>query len=55
MCFESCDLLGSVVVVYAEMEVVRPANDPVLPRNEATGSYGDIREFECFYDGLGFV
>ena len=46
--FEGGDLLGGVVVVDTELEVIRPANNPVLPRNESTGTNGDIGELEGF-------
>lgn len=49
---EGRDLLGGVIVVDAQLEVIRSANNPVLAGNEATGSYGDIGELECFNYGL---
>jgi hypothetical protein len=51
--FEGGDLFGGVVIVNTELEVIRTADNPVLPRNESTGADGDIGEFECFDDGLG--
>ena len=48
MCFEGRDLLGGIVVVDSELEVIRTTSDPVLARNEAPGSYGDICELKCF-------
>jgi hypothetical protein len=50
-----CDLLACVVVVDPQLEVIAAANNPVLARNEATCSYGDIGEFEGLNDRLGFV
>lgn len=52
MSFEGGDLFGGVVIVHTELEVIRTADNPVLPRNESTGADGDIGEFECFDDGL---
>ena len=46
MSFERCDFLGGVVVVDAQLKVIRATNDPVLPRDEATCSDRDIGEFE---------
>lgn len=39
-----------ILVVYAELEVVAAADYPVLPRNEASSSYGDIGELEGLDD-----
>jgi hypothetical protein len=52
VCFERRDFFGSVVIVDTELEVIRTAYNPVLPRNESTGTDGDIGEFECFDDRL---
>lgn len=37
------------------IQIIRPADNPVLPRNEAAGTDGDIGEFEGLYDLLGLV
>lgn len=50
--FEGRDLFGGVVVVDTELEVIRTANNPVLPCDESTGADRDIGELECFDDGL---
>lgn len=55
VCLEGGDLLGSVVVVDAQLEVIGTADNPVLARNEATSSYGYVGEFECLDDGLCLV
>lgn len=55
VCLEGCDLLARVVVVDAQLEVIAAAYNPVLARNEAASSYGDVGKFECLDDGLGFV
>jgi hypothetical protein len=52
VCFEGGDLFGGIVVVDTELEVIRTANNPVLPRNESTGTNGDIGEFKRLDDGL---
>ena len=52
---EGCDLLARVVVVDPQLEVIAAAYNPVLARNEAASSYGDIGEFECLDDRLRFV
>ena len=52
MSFEGGDLFGGVVIVDTELEVIRTADNPVLPRNESTGTNGDIGEFEGFDDRL---
>jgi len=52
VCFEGCDLLGGIVVVDAQLEVVRTADDPVLAGNETTGSDRDIGELERFNNRL---
>lgn len=52
MSLERRDLLGRIVVVNTELEVVRTANNPVFAGNEASSSYGDIGEFEGFNNGL---
>lgn len=46
------DALGGVVVVDAQLKVVRTADDPVLPRYEATGADRDIGKLEGFDDLL---
>lgn len=46
--FEGRDLLGGVVVVDTELEVVRTANNPVLAGDETAGSYGDIGKLKSF-------
>jgi hypothetical protein len=50
--FKGRDLFGGVVVVDTKLEVIRTADNPVLPRNESTGTDRDISELECFDDGL---
>ena len=55
MRLERCDLLACVVVVDSQLEVIATANNPVLARNEAACSYGNIGEFEGLNDRLGFV
>jgi hypothetical protein len=55
VCFERCDLLACVVVVDPQLEVIAAAYNPVLARNEATCSYGNIGELEGLDDRLGFV
>lgn len=52
VCFEGGDLLGRVVVIYAQLKVIATANDPVLARNEATSSDGYIGEFKGLDNGL---
>ena len=52
MCFKGRDLFGGVVVVDTKLEVIRTADNPVLPRNESTGTDRDISELECFDDRL---
>lgn len=55
MRLERCDLLACVVVVDSQLEVIAAANNPVLARNEAACSYGNIGEFEGLNDRLGLV
>lgn len=50
--FEGGNLLGGVIVIDAELEVVRTADNPVLARNESTGTNRNIGKLECFDDGL---
>ena len=52
---ERCDLLACVVVVDPQLEVIAAAYNPVLARNEAACSYGNIGEFKGLNDRLGFV
>lgn len=52
---EGGNLLGGVVVVDTELEVITTADDPVLTGDEAAGSDGDIGELEGLDDGLGGV
>ena len=52
VCFEGCNLFGGVVVVDTELEVIWTADNPVLPRDESTGTDRDIGKLECFDDGL---
>ena len=49
---EGGDALGGIVVVDAQLKVVGTADDPVLPRNEATGTDGDIGKLEGLDDLL---
>ena len=53
--FEGGDLLGGVVVVDADLEVIRATDDPILAGNEAPCTNGYIGKFECFDYGLCFV
>lgn len=55
VCFKGGDLFRSVVVVDSQLKVVGPADDPILARNEAAGSDGDIGQFECLDGGLDVV
>ncbi|PIA93759.1 hypothetical protein CB0940_04145 [Cercospora beticola] len=55
VCFEAGDLLGSVVVVDSELEVIAAAYYPVLSCDEATCSHRHIGQFERLYDRLRFV
>lgn len=50
--FEGGDLLGGVIVIDAELEVVRAADNPVLARDESTGTDRNIGKLKCFDDGL---
>ena len=52
---EGGDLLGGVIVVDTELEVVGAADDPVLSGNEAAGSDRDIGQLEGFDDLLSLV
>jgi hypothetical protein len=49
------NLLRGIVVVDTNGEVIRTANDPVLPRDEAAGANGDICQLKGLDDCLGFV
>ena len=53
--FEGGNLLGGVVVVDTELEVITAADDPILTGDEAAGSDRDIGELESLDDGLGGV
>ena len=55
MRLERCDLLACVVVVDSQLEVIAAANNPVLARNEAACSYGNIGELKGLNDRLSFV
>lgn len=55
MRFEGRDLLGGVVVVYSELEVITSAHNPVLAGHEATSANGDIGELEGLDDALCFI
>lgn len=48
MSFKGGYLFGGIIVVNAKLEVIRTADDPVLARNETTGSDRDIGDFESF-------
>ncbi len=52
---EAGDLLGSIVVDNAQLEIVRPSDNPVLPRDEATSSNRDIGQFKGLDGGSCFV
>lgn len=53
--FKRSDLLGGVIVVDAQLEIIAAANDPVLPGNEATSANRDVGELESFDDGLRLI
>lgn len=53
--FEGGNLLGCVVVVDAELEVIAATHNPVLAGDEATRSYGNIGQFKRLDDCLCFV
>lgn len=55
VCFKRCDLLARVVVVDPQLEVIAAGYNPVLARNKATSSYGNVGEFECLDDRLCLV
>ncbi len=55
MGLERRDLLARVVVIDAQLEVVRAANDPVLARNEAASADGHFAELEALDDLLRLV
>ena len=52
MCLEARDFFRRVVVVYADLEVVRAAYNPILAGDESTRADWDICELECFDDCL---
>lgn len=52
MCFEGGDLFRGVVIVNAQLEVIGTADYPILARNKAAGSNGDIGKFKGFDNGL---
>ena len=52
MRFEGGDLLGGIVVVNTELEVIRTTDNPVLTGDKTTGSHRDIGKFEGFNNGL---
>lgn len=53
--FEGGNLLGCVVVVDAQLEVIGTTDDPVLPGHEATRSNGDVCELEGLDYLLGLI
>ena len=55
MRLEGGDLLGGVVVVDTHLEVIGATDNPVLPRDEATGADGNVGKLECLDDLLCFV
>lgn len=48
--FKRDDLLMSVVIEDAKLEVVRARDKPVLAWNEAYATHGHLRDFECLDD-----
>lgn len=50
--FKRSDLLGCVVVVHAQLEIIATAHNPVLPSDKATSAHGYIGKFERFDDRL---
>ena len=52
MRFKRRNFLRGVVVVYSQLKIIGAANDPILSRNETSGSDGDICEFEGFDNRL---
>lgn len=55
MCFEGGDLLRGVVVVDSDLEIIGTADNPVLPRDETTGSNRDVGELKGLDDLLRLV
>ena len=53
--FKGGDLLGGVVVVDSQLEIIGAADDPVLPCDEAAGTNGHIGELEGLDDLLRLV
>ena len=52
---EGSDLLGGVVVVDAQLEIIGAADDPVLSGNEATGTNRDVGQLKSLDDLLGLI
>lgn len=52
MSFKGSDLLGGIVIVDSQLEVIGTADNPILSGNEATSANGNICELEGFDDGL---
>jgi hypothetical protein len=50
--FKRSDLLGCVVVVHAQLEIIATTHNPVLSSDEATSAHGHIGKFERFDDRL---
>ena len=55
MGFEGSNLLGGIIVVDSELEVIGPADDPILACDETTCPYRNIGELECLDNGLETV
>ena len=53
--FEGGNLLGSVVVVNTQLEVIGTTDNPVLSRDESTGSDGNIGKLKGLDNLLSFV
>lgn len=53
--FKGLDFLTSIPIDNSELEVIAPANDPILSLNEPSSPHGDIGELEGFDYRLGLV
>ena len=52
---EGGDLLGGIIIVDAQLEVVGAADDPVLSGDETAGSDRDVGQLKCLDDLLRLV
>lgn len=52
MSFEGGDFLRGVVIVYADLEIIRTANDPVFAGDESASSHGNVGEFKSLDNSL---